>query len=207
MNILAYNLFLGEKDEQIKFINNNNFDIIFLSEASNNVIESFSNYNGDLIDSHCGYTYLGIHKKHNIDILMIIKLYGCIVFHVKINNQELILGSLHLVPYKENKGKRMEQINRIYEDLEDNKLLHLPIILGGDTNMTDNETYIESYDFNIYSDISYPNRKCKDSRITFVPKNNFKYDKFLIKNCQANDFKTIPNNSSDHLAISCKIML
>ena len=206
-NILAYNLFYGEKPEQIKFINDNNFDIIFLSEASDNVIENFNNYIGDKIDSHCGYTYLGIHKKHNIDILMIIKLFGCVVFHVKINDKELILGSLHLFPYKENIKKRKEQINRIYEDLEENNLLHLPIILGGDTNMTNNDIYIESYDFNQYSDITYPNRLCKDNRITFTPKNNFKYDRFFIKNCIANDFNVIPNNSSDHLAINIKSLL
>jgi hypothetical protein len=108
MNILAYNLFYGEKEEQIKFINEHDFDIIFLSEASSNVINNFNNYNGDLIESHCGYTYLGINKKHNVDILMIIKLFGCVVFHVKINNEELILGSLHLFPYKAYIKKRKE---------------------------------------------------------------------------------------------------
>ncbi len=206
MIILAYNLFHGEKEEQLKYINNNDFDVIFLSEASENVIENFNNYIGDKNNSHCGYTYLGINRKHNVEILMVIKLIGCVVLHVKINDKELILGSLHLLPYKENKNKRKEQINRIYEDLEDNKLLHLPIILGGDTNMTDNDTYIESYDFNIYSDITYPNRLCKDNRITFFPKNNFRYDRFFIKNCSASDFKTIPNNNSDHLAISINIL-
>ena len=38
----------------------------------------------------------------------------------------------------------------------------------------------KSYDFNIYSDYTYPNRLCKDHRITFIPKNNFRYDKWLI---------------------------
>jgi len=203
MKVLAYNLFYGEKKEQIDYINDNNFDIIFLSEASDNVIKNFDNYVGDYIKSHCGFTYLGIHKKHNIDILMIIKLTGCIVFHVKINDKELILGSLHLFPYKENKKHRQEQINRIYEDLEDNNLLHLPIILGGDTNMTNEENYIDSYDFNIFSDITYPNRVVINKNI----KNDFKYDKFLIKNCSASDFKTIPNNCSDHLAININIIL
>ncbi len=206
MNLLAYNLFYGEKKEQIEYINNNNFDIIFLSEASENVINNFNNYIGDKIDSHCGFTYLGIHKKHNIDILMIIKLTGCVIFHVKINNKELVLGSLHLFPYKENKGNRKKQINKIYEDLEENNLQHLPIILGGDTNMTNEEDYIDSYGFNEYSDYTYPNRMCKDNRITFIPKNDFKYDRFFIKNCSASDFKTIHNNSSDHLAININIL-
>ncbi len=207
MKILAYNLFLGEKKEQIDYINNNDFDIIFLSEASENVIETFNNYIGDKIDSHCGYTYLGINQKHNIDILLIIKLIGCVVFHVKINNVEIILGSLHLLPYKENKKKRHEQINRIYEDLEYNNLLHLPIILGGDTNMTDDDTFIDSYEFITFTDITYPNRMCKDSRITMIPKNNFKYDRFFIKDCSVLHFKTIPNNLSDHLAININILL
>ncbi len=201
MKVLAYNLFYGEKKEQIEFINNNNFDIIFLSEASDNVIDNFDNYTGDYIKSHCGFTYLGIHKNHNIDILMIIKLTGCVVFHVKINDKEFILGSLHLYPYKENKKLRQEQINRIYDDLQYNNLLHLPIILGGDTNMTDNDNYIDSYDFIEFSDITYPNRLV----ITKNIKNDFKYDRFFIKNCSASDFKTIPNNCSDHLAISINI--
>ncbi len=201
MKVLAYNLFYGEKKEQIEFINNNNFDIIFLSEASDNVIDNFDNYTGDYIKSHCGFTYLGIHKKYNIDILMIIKLTGCVVFHVKINDKEFILGSLHLYPYKENKKLRQEQINRIYDDLQYNNLLHLPIILGGDTNMTDNDNYIDSYDFIEFSDITYPNRLV----ITKNIKNDFKYDRFFIKNCSASDFKTIPNNCSDHLAISINI--
>ncbi len=203
MKILAYNLFYGEKKEQIQFINNNNFDIIFLSETSDSVIDNFDNYTGDYIKSHCGFTYLGIHKKHNIDILMIIKLAGCVVFHVKINDKEYILGSLHLFPYKENKNKRHEQINRIYEDLQDNNLLHLPIILGGDTNMTENDNYIDSYDFIEFSDITFPNRVV----ITKNIHNDFKYDRFFIKNCSANDFKTIPNNCSDHLAISINILV
>jgi hypothetical protein len=210
MNILAYNLFYGEKEEQIKFINEHDFDIIFLSEASSNVINNFNNYNGDLIESHCGYTYLGINKKHNVDILMIIKLFGCVVFHVKINNEELILGSLHLFPYKAYIKKRKEQLNRIYEDLQEHNLLHLPIILGGDTNMTEDENYIiELYDLIDCTDdyYSYPNRNCLDPRINFIPKNNFRYDRFLIKNCEANDLKTIPNNSSDHLAININIKI
>jgi hypothetical protein len=49
--------------------------------------------------------------------------------------------------------------------------------------------------------------KSKDSRITFVPKNDFRYDRFFIKNCIATDFKTIGNNNSDHLAISMIVNL
>ena len=100
--------------------------------------------------------------------------------------------------------------DRIYEDLQEHNLLHLPIILGGDTNMTEDENYIiELYDLIDCTDdyYSYPNRNCLDPRINFIPKNNFRYDRFLIKNCEANDLKTIPNNSSDHLAININIKI
>ena len=208
---IAYNLFYGEDENQIKYINDNNYDILFLTEASETVIKKFTNYIGDEIDSHCGYTYLGVNKQHKIEILNIIKLVGIIIFHVNINDNELVIGCLHLAPFKDNINIRKEQIKKIYEILNELELLKLPIILGGDTNMRDEEdNIIKEYDFedvflnksnnNYYT--TYPNREFKDDRITFVPKNNFRYDRFFIKNCQATEYKTIPNNNSDHLAIS-----
>ena len=73
LNILAYNLFCGEDDEQIKYIKENDCDILFLSETSNDIDKKLNNYIGDKIESHCGYTYLGIHNKFNVKILNIYK--------------------------------------------------------------------------------------------------------------------------------------
>jgi hypothetical protein len=226
LNILAYNLFMGEDEEQIKYIKENDFDILFLSETSNDIDKKLDNYISDKVESHCGYTYLGINKKIKIEILNIFKSAGIVIIHLKMNCNEmktnemkineLIICSIHLTPYKKNAKIRNIQIFKIHEILEDLNLLHLPIIIGGDTNMTDEEddvikeyNFIDAYNDNDY--LTYPNREfmtnSKDSRITFVPKNDFRYDRFFIKNCECKEFKTIPNQHSDHLAINIIIKL
>ncbi len=215
LNILAYNLFCGEDDEQIKFIKENNYDIIFLSEASKDINKKMDNYIGDKIESHCGFTYLGINKKFKIEELNILKSHGIVIFHVKINNNELMLCSIHLAPYKKNAKLRNIQIFKIHEILEDLNLLDIPIIIGGDTNMTDAEDdVIQEYNFidvyHIYSNksyyVTYPNREFtiekSNNRLTFISPTDFRYDRFFIKNCEAKEFKTIPNQNSDHLAIN-----
>ena len=44
LNILSYNLFQGEDELQIKYINENKYDIIFLQEASKDI--NINNYLG-----------------------------------------------------------------------------------------------------------------------------------------------------------------
>jgi hypothetical protein len=213
LNILAYNLFLGEDDEQISYIKENEFDILLLSEASDDIDKKLDNYLGNKVESHCGYTYLGINKKFNIQVLNIINSTGIIIMHLKIYSHEMVICSVHLAPYKKNIKIRNIQMFKINEILEDLNLLHLPIIIGGDTNMTDDENdIIDEYGLtDVYLEtnkyyLTYPNREfmtnSSDERIKFVPKNDFRYDRFFIKNCVAKDFKTIPNLNSDHLAIN-----
>ena len=215
LNILAYNLFMGEDEEQIRYIKENDFDILFLSETSNEIDKKLDNYISDKVESHCGYTYLGINKKFNIEVLNILKSVGIIIIHLKINHQELVICSIHLTPYKKNAKIRNIQIFKLHEMLEDLNLLYLPIIIGGDTNMTnDEDDVIKEYGFidvflndpNEYY-LTYPNRNFKDKRLSFIPKNDFRYDRFLIKNCEAKEYKTIPNNNSDHLAINILVTI
>ena len=75
--------------------------------------------------------------------------------------------------------------------------------------LIDEYELIDVFKQNGYSNeyyLTYPNREfmtnSKDPRIKFVPKNDFRYDRFFIKNCEAKEFKTIPNQNSDHLAIN-----
>ncbi len=108
---------------------------------------------------------------------------------------------------------------KINETLEDLNLLHLPIIIGGDTNMTDDEDdVVKEYGLiDVYLEtnnkyyLTYPNRpfvtNSNDKRITFVSPTDFRYDRFFIKNCKGTEFKTISNNNSDHLAINVIINL
>ena len=215
LKILSYNLFYGEDEEQIKYINDNGYDILFLQEVSQKANNNLNKYFGDIVESHCEYTYLGLNKKLNFKIINTIKYKGIIINHLIINNIELVLGSLHLYPSKNNYDKREEQMQNIQKMLTDNKLIHLPIILGGDTNMKDDEN------FNFFDDIylknnnnknyytTYPNRNFTDNRVQFTPRNNFRYDRFLIKNCKSipDSFETVSNLNSDHLAIKTIIIL
>jgi hypothetical protein len=211
LKILSYNLFNGESLEQIEFIEKNNFDILFLSEASENVIDKFNKYKGYIIKSHCGYTYLGINKKLIIDEIKLITMQGIIILHITLNtHKEVVLGSLHLAPSKQNISTRKTQLEVIFDTLQKLNLLNIPIILGGDTNMRHEEDIIDILqEFNdIYlikkgdeNFITYPNRNFKSDKLKFIPKNDFRYDRFFIKNCNCLNFATIKNNCSDHLAI------
>lgn len=214
LNILAYNLFFGEDDEQITFIKDNDYDIVLLSEASKDIDTKLDNYIGDKEQSHCGYTYLGINKKLKIEILTILKSAGIVIMHVKLYSHEMVICSVHLTPYKKNANIRNIQLFRLNEILDDMKLSHLPIIIGGDTNMTNDENdSINEYGLIDYTDnnATYPNRPFvnnkNDKRITFISPTDFRYDRFFIKNCKGEDFKIIPNNNSDHLAINMIINL
>jgi endonuclease/exonuclease/phosphatase family metal-dependent hydrolase len=210
LNILSYNLFHGEDEIQSNYINDNNFDIIFLQETSENI--NLQNYYGDKIKSHCGYTYLGINKNVKFTVLSTFKCYGIIISHVIINNIQIIIGSLHLHWGKDGSTHRLYQLDSINKLLIDKKLNHLPIILGGDTNMREHEKFDKFYDIYLLNKnkslyLTYPNREFKDSRITFVTEYNFRFDKFFIKNCNFRNFETISNVSSDHLAIKTTIVI
>lgn len=206
--ILGYNLFYGESSEQIEFINKNIYDILFLSETSENALNNFKNYKGYYIKSHCGYTYLGINKKFKIEEIKLIKSFGIILLYTKIDNTEVILGSIHLLAGKENVEQRNDQLKNILNEIKKLNLNNIPIIIGGDTNMKD-DVNIDGFDLNdIYLikreskyNSTYPNRTFKDKRLKFIPKYNYRYDRFFIKNCNCLCFETIENNDSDHLSI------
>jgi hypothetical protein len=93
-------------------------------------------------------------------------------------------------------------------------LINIPLIMGGDTNMRHEEN-VNKFELNdVYLiqkekeyEITYPNRKFKSDKLTFTPKNNFRYDRFFIKNCKCIYFKTIENNVSDHFAIETSISI
>jgi len=217
LNILAYNLFCGEDEEQIKYIKDNDYDIVLLSETSKDINIKLDNYIGDKEQSHCGYTYLGINKKLKIEILNVLKSAGIVIMHVKLYSHEMVICSVHLAPYKKNAKIRNIQMFKINEMIDDLNLSHLPIIIGGDTNMTDEEDdVIKEYDLiDVYLDtnsnnyLTYPNRPYlqNTNNKKFISPTDFRYDRFFIKNCKGTEFKTISNNNSDHLAINVIINL
>jgi hypothetical protein len=220
LKIIGYNLFYygleTDQTKQIEYINENDYDILFLSECISTIENKFDKYIGYKTKSHCGYTYLGINKKLKGKIIKIMEIYGIIICEVEINNKSIVLISLHMIPFEKNKKSRKEQMAKIQEILEKNNLLEIPIIMGGDTNMRDGEnTIIDEYGFkDVYLNdktskkyTTYPNEKFKSDKLMFVPKNNFRYDRFFIKGIVYKDYDVIENENSDHLAIKLTVSL
>lgn len=218
LHVIGYNLFNRERQQQIDYLNNSCADILLLQEASCEIIYLLDKYESCITKSHCEYTCLSINKKLfskiSIPKILLIK-DGSILVHVTFKNtgEELVIGSLHL-PWgnKDRNGpsQRKKMIRTIYECLHFNKLLNIPIILGGDTNMRDNENHVVGeYGFkDVFCEtpksnyITWPNknRKCinKSDRI---PDCTFRFDRFFVKNLDFSGFKTINNTVSDHLII------
>jgi|LakMenE01Jun11ns_1017448.scaffolds.fasta_scaffold9953507_3 hypothetical protein len=214
LNILSYNLFYGESLKQIEFINEMNYDILFLSEASKDVLINFENYRGTISNSHCYNLYLGINNKYKIEVIEEYTFRGIILLHVKIDNKEVILGSIHLEPGPNSQNKRFEQLELIIEVIKEMNSNKVPIIIGGDTNMINNinMVWFDLYDVYLYESnskykVTYPNKNFNDERIIYKTKNEYRYDRFFIKNCKYISFKTIENNDSDHLAITTTVEL
>jgi hypothetical protein len=221
LNIIGWNLFEGGCEDQIKYINTQNFDILFLTECSLDFADKLINYHGLTDKSHCKYSYLGINNKLVYDIKMIINVCGIIICHIIINDIEMVIGTIHLAPTKKNIETRKEQIKIIKNVIDEYKLENIPIILGGDTNIRydeDDEFIKNDYFKDIYKhynntehEITYPNKNFTpemDSRLKFIPNTTFRYDRFYIKNIyNFNKLNTIPNKNSDHLAITTNIQI
>ena len=227
LTILSFNLYKGEKESQIQFINETNHDLLFLSECSENICEKLNNYHGSIFKSHCKYTYLGIKKSLNLTITPILTTTGIIISHIKNDNFDLVVGSLHLHPFKDDRAKRKAQLTIIKHELKTRNLTLLPIIIGGDTNMQDdetsviqqlflNDTYIDFYNLNYQHTSKNKNFNTNNPKLyqTFPNKNNPNLDEFysnitnkrynrcFYKRCVCNSYKVIPNVDSDHLAIT-----
>jgi hypothetical protein len=136
--------------------------------------------------------------------------------HIKYNNQEIVLGGMHLAPFKDGVENRKKQINKIYTYICENNLDKFPQIFGGDTNMRDNEDgyfekydYVDSYcgDFDSSTCSTYPNRNFKHDKLKNYTFNNFRYDRFYLKNCSNDDYKIITNLPSDHYGISIELVI
>lgn len=220
LNVIAYNLFKGESETQINYIKNNAYDVLFLSECSDNITDKLENYIGNIEKSHCGYTYIGVNKKITNKINQIKKFEGSVLIDTEINNIRIFLISIHLFPGMSNTNnqsqKREKQLNDINEFILTNNLDRIPIIYGGDTNMRNDENnlhkkynLIDVYDKcgNKKNFLTYPNRNFKNKSIKYYTDRNFRLDKFYVKNCYCDEYNTIDNNDSDHLAICAKIYI
>lgn len=220
MRVIAFNMQYKKSidDEQINQLINLNSDIMLLSECYKYIGEVLYNYN-ELISekSHCGYMKIFIHKNICIDNwnynIETIKLDGCVLSVVDTIFGKMILGTMHLAPFKQNYIYRENTIIKINEFCHD---FNCPCIIGGDTNMRPYEKYTGDFEdawekcSNSKYYLTWPNRDYVD-KVSFTNLRHIQYDcrfdKFFIKNCIYTRFKTINTKNSDHLMIAIDIIL
>jgi exonuclease III len=212
LTVISFNVFTSKNDlkkceteRQISHLKYINADILFLQECSGEIETKLTNYDCIKTPSHCGYTYLLIKKILKPTFINYICQDGVILSLINTIYGDYILGSLHMIPYDdyEDIDFRLEQIEMFEEWINLNNLQNKPIIIGGDTNMTnyESEEIKKRNFFQELSNPSYPNRQImyKKAKIyAFDIKKDFNYDKFLVKNVKINNYKTINTLDSDH---------
>lgn len=213
LRIISFNVFFSNSDlkknetyRQIAHLKYIDADILFLQECSEEIEKELFDYEFINTPSHCGNTYLLIKKSLDCEIIDYICQDGIILSWITTNYGQFVLGSLHMIPYndKDDIMLRIEEIEMFKDWIDANNLNFIPIIIGGDTNMTDIESGAISKMnfFKELSNSSYPNRKIiykKARNYAFNMKEDFNYDKFFVKNVNINNFQTINTYDSDHM--------
>jgi hypothetical protein len=219
IKIISWNLDLDNNNitQKIGEILSKNADIIMLQECVDNIDIFFNDYiSYGKAQSHCGIINLFIHKKLKPELINKYIDNGMVLYHINSKHGQLILGSVHLPPYGGINDKILRTITifKLINYLKIEKLLDLPIIIGGDTNMRDDEQIKELTD-NILDDIyenygdenkyhTWPN-KTSIYKDKFEKYKTFRFDRFFYSNITTKTFNTILSENSDHLMIETKI--
>ena len=219
IKIVSWNLDIDNLNIDIKMneLLARDADVLMLQECS----EGIKYYLDDYVSfgsakTHCGNAELFLHNRINPQLIKIFVNNGMIVYHIKSEYGQLILGSLHLPPYGglNDKILRTYLINKLIVFLKKEKLLDMPIIIGGDTNMRDEEQITELTD-NLLDDIyekfgdeekyhTWPN-KTSTYKNKFHKYKNFRFDRFFFSHVSSSTFNTILSDNSDHLMIETSI--
>jgi len=212
LRVISFNVFFSAPDlkknetfRQVAHLKHINADILFLQECSEIIHTELIDYEYINTASHCGFTYLLIKKSLNPKIIDYVCQDGIILSWIDSDYGQFVLGSLHMIPYDDEEDimYRIGQIDFFQDWITVNGLDKLPVVIGGDTNMTKKES-IEIKRSNFFeevTDYSYPNREIiykKAREYAKKIKKNFKYDKYFIKNISVNKFQTINTYDSDH---------
>jgi hypothetical protein len=192
-------------------------DIIMLQECAENIDEYFYNYiSYKYISSHCGFINLLIHKRMKPILLNEFIDNGIIIYHIDTKIGQMVVGSIHLQPYSSINDKILRTISiyKVLNFLNEEQLTKLPIIIGGDTNMRDDEQICELTNnalddvYNLHNDENkyhtWPN-KTSSYKDKFSNYKNFRFDRFFYSNLTSKTFNTIVSDYSDHLIIETNI--
>lgn len=213
LRVISFNIFFSNSDlkknetyRQIAHLKYIDADILFLQECSEEIEKKLLDYEFINTPSHCGSTYLLIKKSLDCEIIDCICQDGIILLWITTIYGQFVLGSLHMIPYDDEDDImfRIEEIEMFQDWIDANNLKCVPIIIGGDTNMThvESSAILKMNFFKELSSSSYPNRKIiykKARNYALNIKEDFNYDKFFIKNVNVKKFQTINTYDSDHL--------
>ena len=220
LKIISFNVqlskFKNENDyeNQAKYLNDSNADIIFLQEGKVNMNKFMKNYASIGRIGFAGKTFIFIKKEFEPVLHESFMTSGTIASLVETKFGKFIAGSIHFAGRNGYEKVKKYQFDQLENWIKNNSLNSLPIIMGGSTNMK-GEKYIENSIFNdpcTNIKFTWPNKDIKINEIkqTLVSNDNYyKADTLILSKSSCNNYDTINTVDSDHLALLavCEISL
>lgn len=214
IKVISWNLDIKNKDTKLKIneLIEKNADIIMLQECYADIKSHFDDYiSYDTVKGYKGNINLFIHKRLNSEIYSIFKDNGLLIYHLNTSYGQIIVASIQLPPFNKinNKILRTIYIYKIIDFLKNEKLTKLPIIIGGDTNMQDDE-HIRNLSENILEDLhdNYENKNnyytCYIHKINLNKK--YRFNRFFYSNLKIKNFNTLISNNSKYFMIETDII-
>lgn len=213
IKVISWNLDNDNKnnDSKINEIIEKDADILMLQECPPKIKIKFPDYiSYATTKGHEGTVNLLIHKRLNPELNNIFKDYGILLYHISTRHGQIIVASIQLPPFDKINDKILRTISiyKVINFLKNEKLTKLPIMIGGDTNMQDDE-HIGNLSEDILEDL-YDNFGDENNYHTFPihkPKLNKKnrFDRFFYSNIIVKNFNTWISNNSEHVMIETNI--
>lgn len=199
-------------DAKINEIIEKNADIVMLQECTANITNNLYHYiSYSTVKSHNGTINLLIHKRLNSELINIFKDNGILIYHLNTIFGQIIVASIHLQPFNKINDKllRTIAIYKMTNFFKKENLTKLPIIIGGDTNMQDDEC-IGNLSEDILEDL-YDNYGDENNYHTWPIRNNtlnkkFRFDRFFYSNLTVKNFNTWLSEYSNHILIETDII-
>jgi exonuclease III len=220
IKVISWNLNIENTDGKnnnaiINEITEKNADVIMLQECIKNITNELIHYiSYSTVKSHCGTVNLLIHKRLNPELINVFKDNGILIYHLNTIYGQIIVASIHLPPFNKINDKILRTITiyKITNFLKTENLTKLPIIVGGDTNMQDDEC-IGNLSEDILEDL-YDNYGDENNYHTWPIRNNklnnklnkkYRFDRFFYSNLTVRNFNSWSSEYSNHIMIETDI--
>lgn len=213
IKVISWNMDKKNKNikQKINEIIERGADIIMLQECVHGIKNMFNEHvSYDSATSHEGVIKLLIHNRLNPELINIFKDNGILIYHLNTIFGNIIVASIHLPPFNKINDKILRTIiiYKIINFLKKENLTKLPIIIGGDTNMQDDEK-IGNLTEDILEDL-YDNFGNDNNYHTWPTRNNklnkhHRFDRFFYSNLTVKNFNTWISTNSEHALIETEI--